>query len=160
MAHFHCRSTLLAPTCRRTIYLLSKSSITQLVLVMLLLNTVLQILDILSAMLKLFGGLATLLDICCQCALNRCTQADTPPTEEPSPNVLYTPLSALHDLIYDTIRPQLTHLSSEEQLTLLRGRRFASLADAIIENTPSPIIKKLGLRLPPREKIKELKGWG
>ncbi|KAJ4370762.1 hypothetical protein N0V83_005284 [Neocucurbitaria cava] len=125
---------------------------------MLLLNTVLQILDIFSAMLKLFGALATLLDICCQNALKRCIQADTPPTEDPSPNVLFTPLSALHGLIYDTIRPQLTHLSSEEQLTLLRGRRFASLADAIIENTPSPIIKKLGLRLPPREKIEELKG--
>ncbi|KAF1845574.1 uncharacterized protein K460DRAFT_255775, partial [Cucurbitaria berberidis CBS 394.84] len=77
--------------------------------------------------------------------------------EESSLVVLYKPLFSLHMLIYDTLLPQLTHLPADDRSSLLRGRHFAFIADSIIEHTPLTFVKKLGLSLPPPEKIEELK---
>ncbi|CAO2648739.1 Nn.00g096880.m01.CDS01 [Neocucurbitaria sp. VM-36] len=131
---------------------------------MLFLNTLLHILDTLSAMMRLLCTLVALVGIFCQgsaslliCALNILIEATVPPAENSSQYILYTPLFALHNLIYDAILPQLTNLSPEDQFALLRGRHFALLANAIIENTSSPIIERLGLKLPSHELIEELK---
>jgi hypothetical protein len=80
----------------------------------------------------------------------------TPPTHPPQ--IIYDPQFDLHSLIYNRFRLQ----SRPKRQALIRsgflsGSRFASLADSVIDNEPLPIVGRLGLRLPDREIIEHLK---
>lgn len=70
--------------------------------------------------------------------------------------VLYKPTFSLYNLVYHTLLPQLDHLPPNDRSCLLRGHRFCTLADSIINNDPSPIIAKLGLSLPRCDRIEYL----
>jgi hypothetical protein len=66
-------------------------------------------------------------------------------TTQQAPIVLYRPIFALHTIAYHILLPQ---IPLSERSRLLRGRRFASLADSIANCTASAILENMRIKLP------------
>ncbi|KAF1836767.1 hypothetical protein BDW02DRAFT_596108 [Decorospora gaudefroyi] len=124
----------------------------------------LQLLDCVSALMSIFFVPAAIIELgwansaplrgkATTRLTKKLLKADPPEATNPAPKVLWSSTFALHKLIYRTLSPQ---ISAKERAELLRGNRFAALADSIIDGNPLPIVKEMGLRLPSEERMEAI----
>jgi hypothetical protein len=128
---------------------------------MLAIIALLQILDMLAALIPVFWFAFWLLVAAahiCWCrsfaAVGRLlskTEAPTTTTETRRRYIIFKPAFPLHIIIYRTLLPQLPPGSD-----LLRGARFASLADSIIDGTADEFLQEHGPKWPSEKERKKM----
>jgi hypothetical protein len=128
---------------------------------MLAIITLLQLLDMLSAFFPVFWFAFWLLVAAahiCWCrsvaAVGRLLfefEAPTTQTETRRRYILFKPAFPIHIIIYRILLPQLPPGSD-----LLRGARFASIADSVIDGTADAILQEHGLKLPLEKERKRM----